>query len=63
MKILYKNVLQPAVLLEEQRVKVEELQLPDYVLRILQTDLRTSTEILPPSAAKLQEWDVGLLER
>ncbi len=63
MKILYKTASKPAAILEEQGMKMEELQLPDYVLQVLQADLKASTEILPSSAKKLQDWTVGLLER
>jgi len=63
MKILYKIVLEPAAVLEKQGMKMEELQFHDYILRILQADLKASTEILPPLAKKLHEWNVGLLER
>ena len=63
MKIFYKPVTNPAAILEKQGTKVEELQLPDHVLRILRADLTVSTAILPLSARKLQDWAVGLLER
>ena len=63
MKIFYKMISKPAPILEEQGTKVEELQLPDHVLSILHADLKASAEILPSSARKLQDWEVGLLQR
>ncbi len=63
LKIFYKKVSEPAAVLEKQGMKLEELVLPDHVLHILHTELIASTEILPSSAKKLQDWEVGLLER
>ena len=63
LKIFYKTVSEPAPTLEKQGMKLEELVLPDYVVHILHTELTASTDILPSSTKKFQDWEVGLLER
>ena len=42
---------------------VDDIRLPHHVLRTLRADLEASGGILPASARKLQDWDVGLLNR
>ncbi len=63
MKIFYKNVTEPAKFLQQNNSIVDELPLPEHALHTLRTDLKASSEILPRAARKLQQWDVGLLER
>lgn len=63
MKIFYQIVSEPLRLLERSGSSVDELPLPDNAFRTLRADLKASTEILPKSARKLQQWDIGLLER
>ncbi|KAL8772338.1 MAG: hypothetical protein Q9209_002550 [Squamulea sp. 1 TL-2023] len=63
MKIYYKIVQYPEELLAEQSLKMDELQLPNEVLRTLHSEIKSSTQLLPVPARKFQDWDVGLLER
>lgn len=63
MKIFYQTVSEPMRLLERNDLSVDELPLPENAFRTLRADLRASTEILPKSASKLHQWDIGLLER
>ena len=42
---------------------VEELELPLAIIGEIRRGLEVSTNILPISARKLQEWHVGLLDR
>ncbi|KAL8641571.1 MAG: hypothetical protein Q9226_008617 [Calogaya cf. arnoldii] len=63
MKIYYKIVQNPEELLEQQSLKVDELQLPIEVFQALRSDIKFSTQLLPVPARKFQDWDVGLLER
>lgn len=44
-------------------VGVEDLDLAVDAVEELKRDLRESALLLPPSARKFREWDVGLLER
>lgn len=63
MKIFYSTVTDPSAILEKQSNKIEELRLPNYALKILQTDLNTSTNILPQPVRTHREWTIGLLDR
>lgn len=64
MKIFYRLVSDPADREELSKdPKVEEYQLPAYVVRQLHFDLKTSTNILPKSAQQHQLWTIGLLDR
>lgn len=63
MKILYREVADPAEFLEKNFAGVDEIELPDQVLQSLRGDLESSGRILPPSARRLQEWEIGLLNR
>ncbi len=63
MKILYRPIDDPCSTLDKQSMKVEELQLPISILHELRLNLQASTKLLPDSARKIQDWDVGLLER
>jgi len=44
-------------------MKVEELQLPIPILQELRLNLQASSKLLPNSARKIQDWDVGFLKR
>lgn len=61
MKILYKATEEPSKILDWQRMCLEDMELPTDDLKSLCTTLRQSTDILPASARKIQEWDVALL--
>ncbi|KAL9013324.1 MAG: hypothetical protein Q9180_009020 [Flavoplaca navasiana] len=63
MKLYYKTVHNPEELLEQQSLKIDELQLPTEVFQDLYSDIRSSTQLLPAPARTFQEWAVGLLER
>ncbi len=63
MKILYHPIDDPYSTLEQQSMKVEELQLPIPILQELRLNLQASSKLLPKSARKIQDWDVGLLKR
>lgn len=63
MKIFYQTVSEPVRLLEKNSSSIDELPLPENAFRILRADLKASTKILPKSASKLHQWDIGLLER
>ena len=64
MKIFYRTVTDPATKSETTSdSKIEDLQLPQYVIRQLLLDLKVSTNVLPQSARSHQLWTIGLLER
>ncbi|KAL9626825.1 MAG: hypothetical protein Q9204_007010 [Flavoplaca sp. TL-2023a] len=63
MKLYYKTVHNPEELLEQQSLKIDELQIPTEVFQDLYSDIKSSTQLLPTPARKFQEWAVGLLER
>lgn len=63
MKVYYKTITDPTKILEAQSLKVDNLQLPSVVLKILHANLKDSSQLLPVLARKFQDWDVGLLER
>ena len=66
MKIFYRNIPDPATKTESSisdATKIEDLQLPQYVIRQLLLDLKVSTNVLPQSARSHQNWTIGLLER
>ncbi|KAL8686404.1 MAG: hypothetical protein Q9224_005457 [Gallowayella concinna] len=63
MKIYYKPIQNPTEMIEQQSLKIDELQLPTSILRYLHSDLIASTKLLPIPARSFQDWAVGLLER
>ncbi|KAL9127806.1 MAG: hypothetical protein Q9217_003390 [Psora testacea] len=63
MKLFYKIVTDPAKELGDNMMRTEELELPGGALEELQADLKKSTDILPPSARRHQDWTIGLLDR
>lgn len=63
MKIFYRTVSEPAVLLQKSFTTTDELRLSSHALSVLRIDLKTSAQKLPPSARKWQDWEVGLLNR
>lgn len=44
-------------------LSVEEVELPSMIFEAMEKALRDSNEMLPVSARKFQEWQVGLLSR
>lgn len=44
-------------------LSVEEVELPSMVFEAMEKALRDSNAMLPVSARKFQEWQVGLLSR
>lgn len=63
MKIFYHTVSEPVKLLEKNSSSMDELPLPENAFRTLRADLEASTKILPKSASKLHQWNIGLLQR
>ena len=63
MKVFYKITTNSIEAVQKQENEVEELQLPNYVFTSLRTNLKASTNILPPSAQHHQGWTIGLLDR
>ncbi|EON61953.1 hypothetical protein W97_01171 [Coniosporium apollinis CBS 100218] len=59
MKILWKEAVEKA----ESSFSSEELALPSPIFGALRAALGGSAELLPASARKFQNWQVGLLER
>lgn len=63
MKIYYKYIANPKIILEEESSKVDELQLPSDATASLRAALDASTRLLPIAARRFQDWTVGFLER
>jgi hypothetical protein len=63
MKIFYKTISNSKEVLEKNSFSHEQLLFPDNVFAALRRALEESMELLPVSARKFQEWNVGLLER
>ena len=63
MKIFYKDVDNPQELLHNNQTSMEELELPSTSLADFRAALVNSTSLLPGSARKFQDWQVGLLDR
>jgi hypothetical protein len=62
-KVFYQTAPSPQTLLDSHPTTLEELILPASIYEEFETELRSSTNILPESARTFQEWSVGLLER
>lgn len=52
--------LQPG---EPESATIEDAEFPRELFQELEKDLNESQDVLPATARKFQEWDVGLLER
>jgi len=63
MKVFYKSIQNPLQLLDGKGTTHEELVIPDEDFRDLVQTLLDGTSILPESARRFQDWDVGLLDR
>lgn len=63
MKILYRKTSHPDSRNGKGCPTTEELQLSGSILQCLHDDLVASSRLLPPSARKFQDWEVGLLAR
>ena len=63
MKVLWEAMHVNPELFLAQNESVENLELPGTLLCQFQKHLEDTAKYLPPSARKLQEWSVGLLER
>ena len=63
MKILYRPLDDPASTLENRGLKVEELRLPEEILLQVKSDLQSSNGVMPTTARKIQDWNVGFLDR
>ncbi|OAL25346.1 hypothetical protein AYO22_05223 [Fonsecaea multimorphosa] len=63
MKVFYKSLPHPEEFLDGAGSNCEELVVPNEDFCEFEQTLKESTDILPPSARKFQDWDVGLLDR
>jgi hypothetical protein len=63
MKMFWKSVDLAAADALIESEGVEEVFLPVETILEIEATLRDSVELLPPSARKFQDWNVGLLER
>lgn len=63
MKILWKPVENISEMLDNHHFSHEHLLFPPHVYESLRRTLENSRLILPESARKFQDWNVGLLER
>ena len=63
MKVFYRKIVKPQILLEENSTSLEELYLPVMALEKFRAALIDKTMMLPPSAREFQEWEVSLLDR
>jgi hypothetical protein len=68
MKVFYQDCADVEKLLHPEignpsPLSVEELELPSMIFEALKIALRRSTSMLPASARRFGEWDVGILSR
>jgi ubiquitin-protein ligase E3 D len=63
LKIFYQETDDAQKLLDEHQASLEELQLPGPIFESFKTALIESTDLLPPSARKFQDWTIGLIDR
>jgi hypothetical protein len=63
MKVFWKLVSREEADSSVASASAEEVLLPTEVIDEIKACLQKSVLILPPSARKFKEWDVGLLER
>ena len=63
MKIFYKTITNAAEVIEKNQFSHEQLIFPSNLFQDLKDNLVESGELLPESARKFQEWNIGLLKR
>jgi hypothetical protein len=65
MKIFYKHIdpLESEKLLTSMASNVQEISLPEEVIKAADDCLLRSSELLPVQERTFKEWQVGLLER
>jgi hypothetical protein len=68
MKVFYQDCADVEALLHPKignpsPLSVEELELPSMIFEALSTALQSSNTMLPLSARRFGEWDVGVLSR
>ncbi|RFU33605.1 hypothetical protein B7463_g2744, partial [Scytalidium lignicola] len=65
MKVFYKRVAadSAAKLLDSSRDRLEEVRLPRTGIHDIQNYITSTTQYLPPSARRFQDWNVGSWER
>ena len=63
MKVFYKSLPEPAKYIDDNSNTHEELVVPPEDFDDFNTTLHESSSILPQSARKFQDWDVGLVDR
>lgn len=63
MKIFFREIEEPKMVLDEHQASVEDLQLDAASYKRLKEVLHGSNELLPPIARTFKEWTIGLLDR
>lgn len=63
MKILWKMTEDASKIMEEQHFSHEHLSFPTHVYLSLKQTLESSQFLLPETARKMKDWNVGLLQR
>ncbi|KAF2435842.1 hypothetical protein EJ08DRAFT_580048 [Tothia fuscella] len=63
MKIFYKSIDNPKEVIEKNQFSHEQLTFPTNIFEQLKQSLVESAKLLPSSARKFQDWNVGMLER
>lgn len=61
--MFYQEAKDPHKLLDEHQASLEELLLPRQIFQSFKSSLVASTDLLPPSARRFQEWTIGSLDR
>jgi len=63
LKLFYQKIDDSQKLLDEHQASLEELPLPASIYDSFQNSLTESSDLLPPSARKFEDWTIGLLDR
>lgn len=63
LKIFYQQTNEPQTLLDEHQASLQELPLPESVFESFKDTLIQSTDLLPPSVRKFQDWTIGMIDR
>lgn len=63
LKIFYQETRDAQKLLDDHQASLHELPLPRYLFESFKVALLKSTDLLPPSSRKFQDWTIGLIDR
>jgi ubiquitin-protein ligase E3 D len=63
LKIFYQMTEDAHMLLDEHQASLEDLPLPASIFESFKSALTQSTDLLPPSARKFQDWTIGMIDR